>query len=492
VPNVSQYLSILIFLGATGIGSVAAAAQTAIPWGVDANTFASFSACKTSPLSAGKTIIVSTPMNINSLTVPADRSVKMVDSGKFNISADRMLTIKGPFAAELKPVFSGSGQISFAPGSVKEVYPQWWGGYADGTHPMETTRAIQAAVNSFHDVFLPAGAYHIDKPITLRQGTKIRGSGKNTATRISSTGSGIFVTNRNSPGSSIEITGLALTMWPRHTDTANSYTAIDIGGKPGNGINWLIMRDLFIDGFQTGINMAYVWESVFENINTIRGSIGFRATGYSVSNVIDKCKFQSDGRAGSRGIVFAAGDSTIIQGWNITNTSILINEIGIEGVNANFIYLTNNYMDFNGVNGIFASSSSGVSASGWSINNNYIAMSGTKGSAAIHIEQNSDSKYVWGNNIRGNTIETYADRNPAASCNYGIRLSGSFNRNNIISENIIGNFKLKDIIDQSGTGATIIANNICKSDIAENISGKGTVVNNIGRLTVPAIAPQNR
>lgn len=117
---------------------------------IDAAAFRSFSACKTSSLSAGKTIVVSKQTSVNNCTVPKDRSVRMLKGGAFVISAGKTLTFKGTFEAGSIQVFAGSSSVNFSTGSVKEVLPQWWGAKGDGT--TDDTASIQAAVNSISNV----------------------------------------------------------------------------------------------------------------------------------------------------------------------------------------------------------------------------------------------------------------------------------------------------------------------------------------------------
>ena len=53
-------------------------------------------------------------------------------------------------------VFTGSGAVTFGAGSVKEVYPQWWGAKGDGS--TDDTTAVQNAINSYSRVWIPKTA----------------------------------------------------------------------------------------------------------------------------------------------------------------------------------------------------------------------------------------------------------------------------------------------------------------------------------------------
>ena len=84
-------------------------------------------------------------------------------------AANCSLTINGPFEAGLYQVFSGfkAGEVTFADGSVKEVYPQWWGGNASSS--------INNALKSFGLVQVRRGLYLIDAEIQIPANTVLRG-----------------------------------------------------------------------------------------------------------------------------------------------------------------------------------------------------------------------------------------------------------------------------------------------------------------------------
>ncbi len=135
---------------------------------VDAGEFPSLNAAVAA--SAGKTLLVGRPMKLTGgLVVPADISMVVVKGGSIIAASPLVLDIKGAFSAGLYRVFSGfrAGEVRFGDGSVKEVYPQWWG--PDGSS------GIQSALQSFNSVVLPKGVYMIDTQIRIPSNTTLKG-----------------------------------------------------------------------------------------------------------------------------------------------------------------------------------------------------------------------------------------------------------------------------------------------------------------------------
>ena len=168
-----------------GPGGIAPSQASSTPW-VDASSFPSFTQCVKSSKSAGKTILISKPMRVASLTIPANRDLRFVNGGSLLVTAKQTLTIKGTIDAPLIKIFDGYGLVRFQNGNVRQIYPQWWGAKGDGYH--DDTNAIQRAINAktgYSTIFFPSGAYYCTSTITIKNDrTHLVGSGDYSTTFI--------------------------------------------------------------------------------------------------------------------------------------------------------------------------------------------------------------------------------------------------------------------------------------------------------------------
>jgi hypothetical protein len=108
--------------------------------------------------SSEETLIIHNQQNvIANKTVPSNITLKFQQGGSLNISSGKTVTINGHVEAGLYQIFSGSGTVVFGSGSVKEVYPQWWG--AKGDDVADDKAALDAAILAHLHVELQAVTY---------------------------------------------------------------------------------------------------------------------------------------------------------------------------------------------------------------------------------------------------------------------------------------------------------------------------------------------
>lgn len=96
------------------------------------------------------------------LTIPANITLKMERGVMLAIADGVTLSLNGGLDAGLYQIFScfGTGRVMFAPGTVVQVYPQWWGAKGDGI--ANDTAAITAALAANSCVYVPAGTYLVN------------------------------------------------------------------------------------------------------------------------------------------------------------------------------------------------------------------------------------------------------------------------------------------------------------------------------------------
>lgn len=91
------------------------------------------------------------PHNIAAdLSIPANVSLKAERGAVLAVATGKTLTINGPLEAGPYQIFSctGTGQVVFGPGAVKEAYGEWWGAKGDGA--TDDTAAFTAAMKALN------------------------------------------------------------------------------------------------------------------------------------------------------------------------------------------------------------------------------------------------------------------------------------------------------------------------------------------------------
>jgi len=160
-------LFVLLLLMMSALPALAAPTNTSGPWGIDASGFKNLSTALASPLTAGRPVIVSKPMTINTKTT--DRFLKVTRDGLITVATGKTLKLYGSFEAGNYRAFSSSSIVKFGPGSPP-INPYWWGMVADNLEASATAntvamnRAVQSNVDPVnHDikVIVPPGTYYI-------------------------------------------------------------------------------------------------------------------------------------------------------------------------------------------------------------------------------------------------------------------------------------------------------------------------------------------
>ncbi len=189
------------------------------------------------------------PSDANALTIPPEVAVAPQPSAVLSIDSD-VTVIFGRFIAGLHRVFDGAGSVEFAPGAVKEVYPEWWGAVADGS--TDCSDAINKAITSgpnepdadpnkparFYSprVRFSPGTYSCSD-IVLSQEVALVGSGKKTT----------FLENNSTEGKS--------TLNSRSGQETYGVTIRDLGfrfatgGSPGYAIKFTGVKNSTIEDF---------------------------------------------------------------------------------------------------------------------------------------------------------------------------------------------------------------------------------------------------
>lgn len=198
-----------------------------------------------------------------------------------------------------------------------------FGAVGDGV--TDDTAAIQASVNSATTVYFPPGIYKATTAITLVANTILIGGGWGRSVLEFWDCDGLMMlagTNRLQ----IEKIGIVA------RDVVGSYDpkthkGIWSAGTAVNNNAWLVVRDTYIRGWHTCINMAYTWNSSIDNIDTSFCTYGIVLFGKSVNNSIVNSRIGAN--TGVASIYLQADGSTRGEGLMIANSLLASGAYGI-------------------------------------------------------------------------------------------------------------------------------------------------------------------
>lgn len=137
----------------------AAVAQTAANQDYVIGDYASFAAAITAVTVTGGTLVINAATTCpNSLTVPANITLRFTRKGSVTITDTKTLTIVGPIEADPVKIFFnatiGHGTVSFVGNAgLREIYPEWWGAVANGS--TDCHDGVQAAFDASQTLILP-------------------------------------------------------------------------------------------------------------------------------------------------------------------------------------------------------------------------------------------------------------------------------------------------------------------------------------------------
>lgn len=142
----------------------------------------SLSVAATSADCENTTIVVTSPLsaamsNISSASVhkwPSDRKLIVEKGG--SIGNTTKFQIDSPFDAGLDQVFTGTGRVIFSAGSIREVFPEWWGAKGDGSTD-DSSAFNKASLSGIRQIKLAQKQYKLGSTWTLADYQRIIGVG---------------------------------------------------------------------------------------------------------------------------------------------------------------------------------------------------------------------------------------------------------------------------------------------------------------------------
>jgi hypothetical protein len=279
---------------------------------------------------------------------------------------------------------------------------------------------------------------------------------------------------------------------PGGVTTTNSKAGIRCLGTSSTFVATCTFRDLFIDGFQTGIVGNGLQFSLIDNCTVVYGLNGILAATFPANVQVRGGTYQCGNLSnagtltGSIGIQFGDG-ATASQGCTITDGCIITGfatNVWLYG--ANFCKIVDSYLDF--CNGVNVLCQSGTNAStNHDIVNNYMAMTAL-GTTCVRLLSSIASSSPLGTRVRANLMLMYA-----AGATYGILMDGTQETHNIIANNSIKVGATADTSITAGTGH-IVSNNqffgvgFSSTQLIVYANNQGTVIANTALSNVNPIA----
>lgn len=222
------------------------------------------------------------------LTFPSTMAVSMYGSGGITCSTPGVvITINGPFASDLRRVFTLSGgcKVVFGVGAVPALYPHWWGvkgddASADGVILQDIVSGLSVGTN----LVFPCGTYRTSAAITLAavSNQNLLGSGSCTILKNVTANEGVF--NVTAGANNLQIANMKLAGSGSLSTLGRGLIYINPAGSatPTTGANF---HDLWIAAPSTsGISGNCLTDSKIQNNFFYNDGLAYGEHGVYLSN----------------------------------------------------------------------------------------------------------------------------------------------------------------------------------------------------------------
>jgi hypothetical protein len=331
----------------------------------------------------------------------------------------------------------------------------------------------------------------ITTPLSITKAVSIVGGGQRN-TIITANGCDGFVVAAGV--GDVTIQRLAVKQSTRYTTAANTYVGIKIQGDSVNRPSVHTYRDVYLDGFETGIQSNYLWTSRFDNVQTAFGLYGLDVYGLSENNTVTGCNLVvgvgSQTRLTNSTSIRLNGqvsrtDSTALvsEGWVVSDTLMYGGDFGVDARGYGNYQVANCIIDAVQQAGVRVINNGTAYGGNCLIQGNYIAFAGNANTTLGAVDIANTVAGMRAARVFDNEIITYA----GAVAPYGVRVIASTGAQANIRGNTINGFGTYDI-SVSSTGSQVTGNRCLSSGLTYNIfsaSGQHNLVSdNIGAVYV--------
>lgn len=327
-------------------------------------------------------------------------------------------------------------------------------------------------------LYLEHKRYMLFNTLQINKSIKIMGS----ATKDKETPP--FLISHNNDGIVVNARGVVLEGFgiyniKSYAEIPNNFTGIKINGYYEAPAYDMIVRDVSILGYKTGLEVNYLWSSQIQTLKTGNCQVGILVKGKSVNNEISSNTSLSFdfNTADSKGIWFVGEEEeeTEKEGWRIIDTLIYGAYDAIYAEKISHVNFMNSMIDFCQHIGIVLLNG----CHNWNINSNYIALD--QPGYGLYLANNTPNPlFVRGNKIIDNDILSYNSVKDN-TVSIGVNIVGSGSLYDDVRGNSVKNFKVHDIRAFEGLKTTI-SNNKCLSEIETNIVSNFITNDNLGTV----------
>lgn len=348
---------------------------------------------------------------------------------------------------------------------------------AVGNNSNDDTQAIKDAIASITNggcIYFPTGQYKITSKITVPGDISIHGESA-TGSAIQATSCDVFEFSPNSGIGPVTISDIAI-----FGNSCNDKVAISAPGTAdaADKVTGLHIDNVRIQGFRDAINFRTVWTSSITNCVLYQNVFGVVVRGQCVkldirNNYIHHSTLGTAITTGTGVYVLSTSDynpggvtEKRPEDIQVHENLVFLFPYGARFLAGLFITACDNDFDANTSYGIQVGSVSGT----MNLNNNWIGMVGSAGSAGIEMYALGTPAYAQ-KNIKGNEINSRD-----AACDNGIVLYSN-QHNADISGNTISNTTID--VSLEGCGDIAVKDNLCKSSAATSLNITNTPVSRV-------------
>lgn len=203
-----------------------------------------------------------------------------------------------------------------------------------GTSSADHSPLFNAAFILGRRVYVPAGAWRLLSTVALPTGFEIQGAGF-AATSIRAYGCDAF--SISAGGGYGAISSVAISSFASGgAADPRTFVAVFCNGASGNNVNYVTIRDAYLQGWADAVNWRYTWNSTVDNITTVNCNFGLNINGQCVNNAVSNSRLVCNG--GTASISTSQVSTDAGEGLMVSNTLMASGNYGVR-VNGSFLSL---------------------------------------------------------------------------------------------------------------------------------------------------------